>query len=130
MITTMFLTATSGMIILYILMSGLMTAPLVDAQTVRDSNSVQFSMQSDGTIRDRSNAQVGKIESDGTIRDRSNAQVGKIESDGTIRDRSNAQIGKVESDGTVRDRSNAQIGSARGVKKEWAAVAFFFFNFL
>ena len=46
----------------------------------------------------------------------------------TIRNASNAQAGTIESNGTVRDRSNSTMGSASGVKKEWAAV-FFFFDF-
>ena len=44
----------------------------------------------------------------------------------TVYDGSNRSIGKVESNGTVRDGSNRQIGQAKGVKREWAAVFFFF----
>lgn len=80
------------------------------------------------TLRGNSNQQIGSISSDGVIRNKSNSQVGKIESNGTIRDRNNAQIGKIESDGTVRNKNNSSIGRASGVKKEWAAVAFFFFD--
>lgn len=61
-----------------------------------------------------------------TVRNASNATIGKIESNGTVRNGSNAMIGRVESDGTVRNSSNATIGYARGIKKEWAAVFFFF----
>ena len=46
----------------------------------------------------------------------------------TVRDGNNSKIGKIESDGTVRNRNNSSIGRASGVKKEWAAVAFFFFD--
>jgi len=35
-------------------------------------------------------------------------------------------IGKIENDGTIRNASNTSIGRADGVKKEWAAVLFFF----
>ena len=62
-----------------------------------------------------------------TVRNSSNMKVGSIESNGTIRNSSNMYIGKIESDGTVRNGSNMTIGSARGVKREHAAV-FFFFN--
>ena len=79
------------------------------------------------TVRDGSNRSIGTIESNGTVRDGMNRSVGKIESDGTIRDGMNRSIGKVESDGTVRDSMNRSIGSARGVKRTYAAV-FFFFN--
>jgi len=60
-----------------------------------------------------------------TVRDRYNAQIGRVESDGTVRDRYNAQIGKVERDGTVRNHHNAQIGKAAGVEPRIAAVIFF-----
>lgn len=60
-----------------------------------------------------------------TLRDRYNAQIGRVESDGTVRDRYNAQIGKVERDGTVRNHHNAQIGKAAGVEPRIAAVIFF-----
>ena len=78
------------------------------------------------TVRNASNATIGKIESNGTVHNSSNAMIGRIESDGTVRNASNAMIGRVESDGTVRNSSNATIGYARGIKKEWAAVFFFF----
>lgn len=78
------------------------------------------------TVRNASNATIGKIESNGTVRNSSNAMIGRIESNGTVRNASNATIGRVDSDGTVRNSSNATIGYARGIKKEWAAVFFFF----
>jgi len=34
----------------------------------------------------------------------------------------------VKSDGTVENSSHSTIGRASGAKKEWAAVAFFFFK--
>lgn len=60
-----------------------------------------------------------------TVRDRYNAQIGRVESDGTVRDRYNAQIGKIERDGTVRNHHNAQIGKAAGVEPRIAAIIFF-----
>ena len=97
--------------------------------TVRNSsNSYVGKICSDGTIRNSSNSYVGKLESNGTVRNSSNSYAGKIESDGTVRNSSNSYMGKVESDGTVRNSSNSYIGSAKGVKKEYAAL-FFFFNF-
>jgi hypothetical protein len=35
----------------------------------------------------------------------------------------------VKSNGNVENSSHSTIGYARGVKKEWTAVAFFFFEF-
>ena len=80
------------------------------------------------TVRDGSNRSIGTIESNGTVRDGMNRSIGKVESDGTVRDGMNRSIGRVESDGTVRDGMNRSIGSARGVKRTYAAV-FFFFGF-
>ena len=54
------------------------------------------------------------------------ATVGKVDRDGTVRDRSGNSIGKVDSDGTIRNKSGNSVGRASGVKKEWAAVLFFF----
>ena len=62
-----------------------------------------------------------------TVRDGSNRTIGTIESNGTVRDGMNRSIGHFGSDGTVRDGMNRTIGSARGVKRTYAAV-FFFFN--
>lgn len=81
-----------------------------------------------GTLRNASNAAIGKIDNDGTVRNASNASIGKIQNDGTVRNASNAAIGKIDNDGTVRNSSNASIGKAQGVKMEWAA-AYFFFDF-
>ena len=64
-----------------------------------------------------------------TLRNASNAAIGKIDADGTVRNSSNATIGKISSDGTVRNASNATIGKAAGVNQRQAAAAFFFFFF-
>ena len=45
---------------------------------------------------------------------------------GDLRDASNASLGRIDNDGSVRNASNASIGRAQGVKKEWAAVFYFF----
>lgn|GEM_PF-323554 len=131
-------------VILTVLCTLLAGVHLSHAQNIYNANGAQVSsVDSNGTLRDRSNRSVGKIESDGTIRDGQGRSVGKIGSDGTIRDGQgrtmgkverdgtvrddrNSQIGKIESDGTVRDRQNRSIGRASGVKKEWAAVVIFF----
>lgn len=62
-----------------------------------------------------------------TMRGKSNECIGSISSDGVVRNASNAQIGKIDSDGTVRNASNASIGKASGIRKSWAAAAYFFF---
>ena len=63
------------------------------------------------------------------LRSSSGSSTGKIDSDGTIRNGSGSSVGKIDSDGTVRNSSGSSIGSANGVKKTWAAVVFFFFEF-
>lgn len=114
-------------VILTVLCTLLAGVHLSHAQNIYNANGAQVSsVDSNGTLRDRSNRSVGKIESDGTIRDGQGRTMGKVESDGTVRDDRNSQIGKIESDGTVRDRQNRSIGRASGVKKEWAAVVIFF----
>jgi hypothetical protein len=46
-----------------------------------------------------------------------------------VQSNSFATLGYVKEDGTVQDRGFSTIGYARGVKREWAAVLFFFFKF-
>ena len=41
-------------------------------------------LASDGTVRNASNATIGKVESDGTVRNASNAAIGKISFDKTM----------------------------------------------
>jgi hypothetical protein len=52
-----------------------------------------------------------------------------VKSDGTVQNSSYSTIGHIKSDGTVQNSSYSTIGYAKGIKKEWAAVAFFFFKF-
>jgi len=47
----------------------------------------------------------------------------------TLRSSSYSTIGSISDEGTVRNSSHSIIGYAKGVKKEWAAVLFFFFIF-
>jgi len=46
-----------------------------------------------------------------------------------VRNSSYSTIGYISDEGTVRNSSHSIIGYAKGVKKEWAAVLFFFFIF-
>ena len=91
---------------------ALLVVSLAGAQTIESSNR--------GT--------AGYIKSDGTIENSSHATVGYIKSDGTIENSSHSTIGYIKSDGTVENSSHSTIGYARGVKKEWAAVVYFFFK--
>lgn len=64
-----------------------------------------------------------RISSDGSIR-KNGAIVGQVHSNGDVT--VNGRLtGKIEKNGTVRENGSI-IGSAKGVKKEWAAVVFFF----
>ena len=47
----------------------------------------------------------------------------------TIESGSHSTTGYIKSDGTVENSSHSTLGYARGIKKEWAAVAFFFIKF-
>ena len=79
-------------------------------------------------VRNSSYSMIGKIDSDGTVRNSSYSMIGKVESDGTVRNSSYSMIGKIDNDGTVRNSSYSTIGTAKGIKREWAAI-WFFFNF-
>ena len=43
-----------------------------------------------------------------------------------VRNSSYSAIGHIDSDGTIRNSSYSTIGHAKGIKREWAAVWFFF----
>ena len=64
-----------------------------------------------------------------SITNSSYSTTGYIKSDGTIQNSSYSTIGHIKDDGTVQNSSYSTIGHASGVKKEWAAVVFFFFKF-
>ena len=79
-------------------------------------------------VRNSSYSTIAHIDSDGTVRNSSYSTIGHIDSDGTVRNSSYSTIGHIDSDGTVRNSSYSTIGHAKGIKREWAAV-YFFFNF-
>ena len=81
------------------------------------------------TIENSSHSTTGYIKSDGTIQNSSYSTVGYVKSDGTVQNSSYSTIGYVKEDGTVQNSSYSTIGYAKGVKKEWAAVVYFFFIF-
>lgn len=82
-------------VILTVLCTVLASVHLSHAQNIYNANGEQVtSVDSNGTLRDRSNRSVGKIDSDGTIRDGQGRSVGKIGSDGTIRDGQGRTMGK------------------------------------
>ena len=77
-------------------------------------------------LRDASGNVTGSVRSDGTICDRSGNSVARIDNSGNIRDRSGNTVGRIDSNGSIRDKSGNSVGRASGVKREWAAVLFFF----
>jgi hypothetical protein len=85
-------------------------------------------INSDGEIRNDRNQNIGKIMPDGEVRNDRNQKIGSVSSDGEVRNDRNQNIGKIMPDGEVRNDRNQRIGRAQGIKKEWAAV-FFFFSF-
>ena len=64
-----------------------------------------------------------------TIQSSNYGTTGYIKPDGTIQNSSYKTVGYIKSDGTVQNSSYSTIGYAKGITKEWAAVAFFFFRF-
>ncbi|CAN5353477.1 hypothetical protein BH09BAC1_BH09BAC1_07580 [soil metagenome] len=95
---------------------------------IKKGSSSVGKIESDGTIENTSNSTLGYIKSNGTIENSSHSTVGYVKSDGTIENSSHSTIGYVKSDGTVENSSHSTIGKVSGVKKEWVAVAFFFFK--
>lgn len=98
-----------------------------DGSILKGSSTVG-KIESDGTIENTSNSTIGYIKSNGTIENSSHSTVGYVKSDGTVENSSHSTIGYVKSDGTVENSSRSTIGKVPGVKKEWVAVAFFFFK--
>ena len=95
--------------------------------TIRNSSySTIGHIDSDGTIRNSSYSTIGHMDNDGTIRNSSYSTIGHVDKDGTVRNSSYSTIGHIDSDGTVRNSSYSTIGHAKGIKREWAAVWFFF----
>ena len=108
-------------------------------------------VEANGTIRGANNRTLGRIEPRGTqqVVRVSGREIGTIEPRGsqhvvrasgreigTIEPRGSQQvvrasgreIGTIEGNGTVKNTRNQTIGTVPGMKKEWAAV-FFFFTF-
>jgi hypothetical protein len=100
-----------------------------DGTIQNSSYSTKGHIKSDGTIQNASYSTIGHIKSDGTIQDGSYRTVGYVKKDGTVQNSSYSTIGHIKDDGTVQNSSYSTIGHAKGVKKEWAAVVFFFFKF-
>ena len=135
---------------LYQIMKQLLTLSLlhltisISAQTIQNSNysniyyvttdgTVQNSnhsdigyIKSDGTVQNSNHSNIGYIKSDGTVQNGNYSNIGYLNSDGTVHNSNHSSIGYVKDDGTVQDSNHSNIGYAKGVKKEWAAVLFFF----
>ena len=120
-------------------------AIVANGQTIQSSNySTKGYIRSDGTIQNSSYKTVGYIRNDkiqdssyrtigyirnGTIQDSSYRTVGYVKDNGTVQNSSYRTLGYIKDNGTVQNSSYSTLGYARGVKKEWAAVVFFFFKF-
>src|SRR5450755_3839863 len=81
------------------------------------------------TLSDSHGSSIGNIKSDGTVEDSHGSTAGHIKSDGTVEDSHGSTIGHIKSDGTIEDSHGSTIGHANSIKREWVAVAFFFFKF-
>ena len=64
-----------------------------------------------------------------TIQGGSYNTTGYIKPDGTIQNSSYSRVGYIKPDGTIQNSSYSTIGYAKGIKREWAAVFYFFFRF-
>ncbi len=86
------------------------------------------SIKKDGTIRNSSYSTIGYLDDDGRVKNASYSTVGYIKKDGTVQNSSYSTIGYVKEDGTVQNSSRSTIGHASGIRREWAAIVFFFFG--
>ena len=89
---------------------------------------VSFTITKAQTIESGSRSTIGYIKSDGTIENSSRSTVGYVKSDGTVENSSRSTLGYIKDDGTVENSSRSTIGYAKGIKKEWVAVVYFFFK--
>ncbi len=108
--------------------SGSTTGYIKSDGTIQNSSRSVIGYIKDGVIQNKSRSTIGYIK-DGTIQNSSHSTVGYVKSDGTVQNSSRSTIGYIKDDGTVQNRSHSKIGHADGIKKEWAAVAYFFFKF-
>lgn len=63
-----------------------------------------------------------------TLESSSHSTTGYIRPDGTIGNSSHSTRVCIRNDGRLEDASHETIGYARQVKKEWAALLYFFFK--
>jgi len=99
--------------------------------TIQNSHYITVGyIKSDGTIQNAGYTQIGKITSNGAIQDAHYSTIGYIDAKGTVKNSHYSEIGRIDDNGTVYNAHLAGIGYAQGVKKEWAAVVFFFFDLI
>lgn len=116
----------------------------VQAQKIQSSSySTMYYINSDGRIQDNNYRTLGYIKDDkiqdnsyktigyirdGKVQDNSYRTVGYIDKNGKVQDNSYRTLGYIDSNGKVQDNSYKTLGYASGVKREWVAVVFFFFQ--
>ena len=86
-----------------------------------------LTIDGDGKIVDRLHTTMGYLK-DGKVQDNYHQTLGYINDDGRVQGSNYMTIGYIKDNGTVQDAASQTIGYAKGVKKEWAAIAFFFFK--
>lgn len=113
----------------------------IDAQNVYDSyNSTCGYIYSDGRVCNSSGTTIGRFYGDrianssgsttgyirgNDIRDSRSSFVGSIRGN-YVYNSYNSRVGEIRDDGSIYDSRNSFFGKAKGVKKEWVAVFYFF----
>ena len=100
-----------------------------DGTIQSSSYSTMGYIKPDGRIQDNHYKTIGYIKDDGTIQNNNYSTIGYIKPNGTVQNSSYQTLGYIKENGTVQDQSYKTIGYANGIKKEWAAVYYFFFQF-
>ncbi|NIG56532.1 5-fold beta-flower protein [Chitinophaga sp. Cy-1792] len=131
---------------MFLLFAVLLCGMLSKAQTIKSHDyTSRYSVNSDGVIRNSGGSTAGYIKSDGRVEnaghetigyvkgdrvtDKGYSTIGYIKSDGKIQNSGYETLGYIKADGKVLDRNYSTLGYASGVKREWAALIFFFFDF-
>lgn len=118
-----------------------------NAQVLRDAgnDNTVGRISGNGIVRDSGFHSMGSFDADGTVRNANGAPMGKImryeifnnqgermgyiNTDGTVRDGNSNKLGHINlSDGKVTDASEHTLGYARGIRVDWIACYYFFFD--
>jgi len=98
--------------------------------TIKNSTTAIVGYFKSDTIETSSHGILGFMKPDGTIEDENHKVVGYLMPSGNIDNKDHLTVGYINKECTVENGAHSIIGYAKGVKKEWIAVVFFFIKFM